>query len=76
MASNNFYEKKSPQQRFLLIIGIFFFAVYLCLGLAVIFWKDFPLNMEFKYRIALGVLLVVYALFRFYRFFKTEPTEE
>ncbi|WP_290847531.1 hypothetical protein [Flavobacterium sp.] len=49
--------------------------VYLFLGLAVIFWKDFPINMEFKYRVAFGVLLIVYALFRFYRFFKETPDE-
>ncbi|RZJ69923.1 MAG: hypothetical protein EOO49_15945 [Flavobacterium sp.] len=75
MATNKYYEKKSPKKRFLLIIGIFFFMVYLFLGLAVIFWKDFPINMEFKYRVAFGVLLIVYALFRFYRFFKETPDE-
>ncbi|OAZ05270.1 hypothetical protein FLB_03010 [Flavobacterium succinicans] len=62
-------KKKSPKERFLLVIGIVFFLLYLVLGLTVIFWKEFPLEMEFKYRIALGVLLIVYALIRFQRFY-------
>jgi len=69
-------KKKSPKQRFLLVIGIFFFLVYLFLGLAVIFWKGLPLAMEYKYRVALGVVLIVYALIRFYRFYKSESAEE
>jgi len=64
-------KKKSPKERFLLVIGMLFFFVYLVLGLAVIFWKEFPLAMEFKYRIALGVLLVVYAIIRFLRFYNS-----
>ncbi|HEX8268349.1 MAG TPA: hypothetical protein VF581_00540 [Flavobacterium sp.] len=59
--------KKSPQQRFLLIIGILFFMVYLVLGLIIIFWKDFPFAIENNYRIAFGVLLIVYSVFRFLR---------
>ena len=62
--------KKSPQQRFLLIIGILFFLVYLVLGLIVLFWKEFPLDMEPTYRRALGVVLIGYAFLRFLRFFK------
>ncbi len=64
-------KKKSPKERFLLVIGLLFFLVYLVLGLAVIFWKEFPLQMEFKYRVALGVLLVVYAFIRFLRFYNS-----
>jgi len=60
-------EKKSPKQRFLLVIGIILFLLYLFLGIMVIFWKQFPLEMEFKYRIAFGVLLIVYATIRFLR---------
>lgn len=64
-------KKKSPKERFLLVIGLLFFLVYLFLGLAVIFWQAFPLDMEYKYRIALGVLLVVYAIIRFFRFYQS-----
>jgi hypothetical protein len=62
-------KKKSPKERFLLVIGLLFFLVYLFLGLTVIFWKDFPLQMEYSYRIALGVLLIVYSIIRFFRFY-------
>lgn len=76
MDRNKLIKKKSPKQRFLLVIGIFFFLVYLFLGLAVIFWESLPLAMEYKYRVALGILLIVYALIRFYRFYKSETSEE
>lgn len=65
-------QKKSPKERFLLVIGVLFFLIYLGMGLAIIFWKDLPLQMEAKYRIAFGVLLIVYAFIRFMRFFKSE----
>ena len=69
-------EKKSPKERFLFIIGILFFFVYLCIGLIVIFWntifsKKFPIEMQENYRMALGVLLIVYSFLRFYRFFNS-----
>ncbi len=62
--------KKSLKERFLLIIGVLFFLVYLVLGLIVIFWKEFPLNLQPAYRMAFGILLIVYAFIRFLRFFK------
>ena len=64
-------KKKSPKERFLLVIGLLFFLVYLVLGLAVIFWKELPLAMESKYRISLGVLLIVYSIIRFQRFYNS-----
>jgi len=66
---------KSLKERFFLIIGVLFFLVYLGLGLAVIFWENFPLEMEFKYRVAFGILLIVYSFFRFMRFFKSNEEE-
>jgi uncharacterized membrane protein (DUF485 family) len=65
-------QKKSPKQRFLLVIGILFFLVYLTLGLIIIFWKKFPIAMETNYRIAFGVLLIVYSFFRFLRLLHAE----
>lgn len=59
--------QKSPKVRFLLVLGIAIFMLYLALGLAVIFWKKFPINLTMPYRVAFGVLLVVYAFFRFIR---------
>jgi len=71
--SDNNLEKKSLKERFLLVIGILFFMIYLTMGLAVIFWDSFarnPLPIAYNYRIALGVVLIVYAFLRFLRFFR------
>nr|WP_293896164.1 hypothetical protein [Flavobacterium sp.] len=66
------FQKKSPKERFLLIIGILFFLIYLTLGLIIIFWKSLPLTLEYKYRIVFGILLIVYSFLRFLRFFNKE----
>ena len=66
------FQKKSLKERFLLVIGILFFLIYLTLGLLIIFWKSLPLALEYKYRIAFGVLLIVYSFLRFLRFFNKE----
>lgn len=63
----NTIQKKSLKERFLLVIGILFFLVYLVLGLFIIFMKDFPVDMQRHYRIAFGVVLIVYSFFRFLR---------
>ncbi len=63
----NNIKKKSLKERFLLVLGILFFLVYLVLGLFIIFMKNFPLAMTPTYRITFGVLLIVYASFRFFR---------
>ena len=69
-------RKKSLKKRFFLIIGVMFFLVYLGLGITIIFWKDLPIQMEFKYRLAFGILLIVYSFFRFMRFFKSDDEFE
>ena len=66
------FQKKSPKERFLLVIGILFFLIYLTLGLIIIFWKSLPLTLEYKYRIVFGILLIVYSFLRFLRFFNKE----
>jgi Kef-type K+ transport system membrane component KefB len=60
-------EKKSLKERFFLVIGMVFFLVYLATGLAIIFWKKFPIDMKPGYRIAFGVVLIVNSFNRFYR---------
>jgi len=67
---NNF-KKKSLKERFLLLIGMLFFLLYLVLGLIVIFWEKFPIAMKPSYRIAFGVILIVYSFLRFTRFINT-----
>ena len=78
MIKNTIYnfKKKSPKERFLLIIGILFFFVYLFMGIIVIFWdfilpRNFPIAMPSVYRMAFGVILIVYSFLRFYRFFNS-----
>jgi Kef-type K+ transport system membrane component KefB len=63
-------EKKSLKERFFLVIGIVFFLAYFGMGLLIIFWRNFPMNMPTNYRIALGLILILYSFLRFYRIIK------
>jgi predicted ferric reductase len=60
-------EKKSLKERFFLVIGMVFFLAYFAMGLTIIFWKNFPYEMKPVYRIAFGIVIVLYSFFRFYR---------
>ena len=60
-------KKKSLKERFLLVLGILFFLAYLVLGLFIIFIKELPIVMDATYRLAFGIILIVYAFFRFIR---------
>jgi len=69
---NNFInniKKKSLIERFLLIISVLVFLSYFFLGLIVIFWDDFPFVIKMNYKIAFGVILIIYSFIRFFRFF-------
>ncbi|OWP83339.1 hypothetical protein EH230_13335 [Flavobacterium columnare] len=72
MKYSNKQEKKSLQERFLLVLGVFFFCMYLCMGLMVLFWDRLieQLPLSNSYRITLGVAIVIYGFFRFIRYFK------
>nr|WP_316633298.1 hypothetical protein [uncultured Flavobacterium sp.] len=63
----NNIQKKSLKERFLLVLGILFFLIYLVLGLMIMFWEKIPLDWEPKYRYAFGGLLIVYSAIRFLR---------
>lgn len=63
------FQKKSLKERFLFVIGMLVFLAYFILGLIFIFWKSMPIAMQTEYRIAFGVLLIVYSFLRFFRFF-------
>jgi uncharacterized membrane protein (DUF485 family) len=71
MNSNN-HKKKSLPERFLLILGILFFIVYVAMGLAVLFWDKLieRLPLADGYRITLGVAIIIYAFLRFVRYFR------
>jgi len=63
----NTFKQKSPQQRFLFILGLVMLSVYLVLGGYLIFTKDIPFDITPTYRILFGLLLILYAVIRFYR---------
>jgi hypothetical protein len=45
MLLNNNGKQKSPKRRFLLILGVAAFAGFCVLGLMIIFWDKFPLQL-------------------------------
>ena len=63
--------QKSPAKRFLFILGLGMFALYFALGIAIMFWKDFPMDLSFGYRLAFGLLLIVYSFIRFIRLLRS-----
>jgi hypothetical protein len=48
------------------------FGLYLVLGIIILFWSEFPLAIDGKYRIAFGLLLIVYSFIRFMRLWKNQ----
>ncbi|KLT64120.1 hypothetical protein AB669_18860 [Pedobacter sp. BMA] len=67
MLNFDIFKQKSPKQRFLLILGLVMFVLYLVMGLAFMFWK--PLALQFSVipnwgRIAIGIFLIIYAFVR------------
>ena len=67
MIDFNFFKQKSPQQRFLFILGLVMLSLYLVLGTLLIFWKDIPFEISPTYRVIFGLLLIAYAVLRFFR---------
>jgi len=64
--------QKSPAKRFLFILGLGMFALYLVLGVIIMFWKDFPIDLSQGYRIAFGILLIGYSFLRFVRLLRSQ----
>lgn len=69
------HTQKSPVQRFLFVLGMVFFLLYLALGLMIIFYDKLPLNISRNGRIAFGVLLIAYSFFRFVRLLQKSRQE-
>jgi hypothetical protein len=67
--------QKSLNGRFLFVVGILFLVVYFFLGLAVMFWRKFPIEMPQNYRYIFGGLLIAYAMIRFGRLLKKSKIE-
>jgi uncharacterized membrane protein (DUF485 family) len=72
MFNYNNFKQKSPQQRFLFIFGLIILLFYFALGILLIFWKDIPFDIQPTYRILFGILLIVYAIIRFFRLNQTD----
>jgi len=70
------FRQKSPQQRFLFILGAVMFLFYMVLGGLLIFGSQLLNEIQPMYRIMLGCLLIVYALIRFLRLINQKPEEE
>ncbi len=74
MLNLNFFKQKSPQQRFLFILGICMVTIFISLAIVLIFFSDMlgldPEKLPKEYRIAFAILLVVYAAIRFGRIIK------
>ena len=60
-------QQKSLFQRFLFVLRLLMFAFYVLAGLMFIIWKDMPVELARNYRIAFGVILIVYSFLRFIR---------
>ncbi|AMR34454.1 hypothetical protein A0256_06755 [Mucilaginibacter sp. PAMC 26640] len=68
-------KQKSPKRRFLLILGVTAFAGFCALGLMIIFWDKFPLDLPKTQRTIFGSVILVYAVLRFSRYLRKEPDE-
>jgi len=79
MFNSNFFKQKSPQQRFLFILGAFMILIFLSLGIMLVFFSDLlsidDEKFSAKYRIAFAILLIVYAGIRFSRLTKQNDNE-
>jgi uncharacterized membrane protein (DUF485 family) len=76
MFNFNFFLQKSPQQRFLFILGLFMFIFYLAIGIVFIFFKALiPFQIETVYRIIFGIGLILYSFFRFYGLVSNKHTD-
>ena len=76
MFSFETFKQKSPQQRFLFILGLVMFLFYLVLGGMLIFGTVVLNQIQPMYRIMLGGLLIVYAIIRFVRLISQKPEQD
>jgi polyferredoxin len=68
--TSRYRTQKSPDWRFLLVLRVLIFLAFLAFGLGILFWYSLPmshyydLNMQGGYRIAMGILIIVYGAYR------------
>ncbi|WP_379085750.1 hypothetical protein [Pedobacter sp. UC225_65] len=79
MFNLNYFKQKSPQQRFLFILGLTMMLIYLGIGIVIIFFNSLlpidPEKFPKQYQVAFGVVLIVYAALRFGRLINQKDTE-
>jgi uncharacterized membrane protein (DUF485 family) len=80
MFNFNNSKQKSPQQRFLFILGLAMMIIYLGISIVLIFFSDLlgldPDRFPRKYQIAFAIVLIVYAAIRFFRIIRDNRIEE
>lgn len=74
MSSNLHDKQKSPKRRFLLLNVIRLIAV-VTVGLLIMFYNKFDLNLSNTQKMVVGGLFVVYGVFRFTLSLKNQPNE-
>ncbi|KQC01434.1 hypothetical protein [Pedobacter sp. Hv1] len=79
MFNLNYFKQKSPQQRFLFILGLTMLLIYLGIGTVVIFFSQLlpidPEKFPRPYQVAFGVVLIIYAAIRFGRIINQKDHE-
>jgi hypothetical protein len=68
-------QQKSPQRRFLLILGAIVFLCIFGWGLFIIFDANLFPNLPKTQKTLIGLLIIVYAVLRFSRLIKKKPDE-
>ncbi len=78
MFNLNFFKQKSPQQRFLFILGLTMLLLYFGIGVTLIFTNILPLDPDKfpkQYQIAFGVVLMLYGAIRFTRLINQKDSD-
>lgn len=80
MLNFNSFKQKSPQQRFLFILGLTMMFLYLGISIVIIFFGD-ALRIDSEkfprqYQIAFAVVLIIYAVIRFFRILRDNNNYE
>jgi len=79
--SSRYRTQKSPDWRFLFVLRLLILIVFLSFAITLFFWdslpfsKNYELTMPVKYRYAMAVLIVVYAIIRFVRLMPKKDEE-
>lgn len=79
MFNLNYFKQKSPQQRFLFILGLAMITIFVCLAILIAFFGEL-INLDQEkfpqvYRIAFAILLIVYSIIRFNRIIGRKDSE-